>query len=319
MLRGVFLDKASIDPQGIDFSMLDDALSDWQYFDRTATTEIAHRIQNAELVVTNKVPLSREHLLQAKKLKCICVAATGFDHINVRTAQELGIVVCNVDNYSTPGVVQHTFGLMIGLLSQIANYHQLVLQGAWASAKTFCVGDFQTYELYGKTLGIIGYGRIGKSVEKVAQAFGMKVIVAEHKTALNVRPGRVAFQDMLAQADIISLHCPLSAQTRNLIGAHEIKQMKSSAFLINVSRGGLIDEEALYEALKNGQLRGAALDVLAQEPPSPDNPLLSPQCPNILLSPHIAWNTVESRQRLVNELAHNVAAFLEGQVRNRVR
>lgn len=318
-MRGVFLDKSSIEPQGVNFSILDKSLSKWNYFDNTSTqSQISARIEQAELVVTNKVPLSLASLNNAKQLKCICVAATGADHIDIEAAKSLGIFVCNIKDYSTQGVAQHTFGMMIALMSQIINYHKLVFEGAWACSEKFCLSDFQTHELYDKTLGIIGYGQIGQSVANIANAFGMKVLVSDRKgvSGTDLRPNRTTFEEVLRHSDIVSLHCPLSTETRDLISEQEFKQMKRSAILINIARGGVVDELALYSALKSKIIRGAALDVLAKEPPTCDNPLLSYSGNNLIITPHVAWNTVESRQRLVNELALNIQAFQQGQKRN---
>lgn len=318
-MRGVFLDRATIQAMGIDFTAFDNALEHWQHFETTTSeAQTLQRLHGAELVVTNKVPLTRSLLAQSPQLKCICIAATGTDHVDLKAAKELGIFVCNVVNYSTPAVAQHTFGLMISLMSQITGYHALVFEGEWARAQRFCLDNYSTNELFNKTLGIVGWGAIGQAVAELARAFGMKVMIGEHKNSVSLRPGRVPFAELIRSADILTLHCPLTEQTRNIIGALELKAMKPSAFLINTSRGGLIDEKALYEALMHGTIQGAALDVLAQEPPDPLHPLLSGQCPNLIITPHVAWNAVESRQRLIDELTYNILAFKEGQQRNKV-
>lgn len=314
----MFLDRGTIQASGIDFSSFDNALENWQHFEATASDQILQRLQGADLVVTNKVPLGRALLEQVPQLKCICIAATGADHIDIKAAQERGIFVCNVVNYSTPAVVQHTFGLMISLMSQITRYHALVQQGEWARSKRFCLDNYSTNELLNKTLGIIGVGAIGQAVADLARAFGMKVIMSERKNSVSLRPGRLAFSEVIRDADILTLHCPLNSQTRDMIGAAELSAMKPSAFLINASRGGLIDENALYEALARGIIKGAALDVLSQEPPNSTHPLLSGQCPNLIITPHVAWNAVESRQRLIDELTYNILAFKGGQQRNKV-
>lgn len=318
-MRGVFLDRATIQAIGVDFAAFDSALEHWQHFDATKSeAQTLLHLQDAELVVTNKVPLTRYLLTQNPQLKCICIAATGTDHVDLKAAHELGIFVCNVVNYSTPAVVQHTFGLMISLMSQIARYHALVFEGEWARAQRFCLDNYSTNELLNKTLGIIGCGAIGKAVAELAHAFGMKVMIGERKNSVSLRPGRVPFAELISSADILTLHCPLTEQSRDMIGMPELEAMKPSAFLINTSRGGLVDEKALYEALMHGTIQGAALDVLAQEPPSPLHPLLSSHCPNLIITPHVAWNTVESRQRLIDELTYNILAFKEGRQRNKV-
>lgn len=321
-MRGVFLDKATIEPSGIDFSALESALPDWQFYDQSSNLEeINNRIKAADIVVSNKAPLSVETLKKAlPSLKCICIAATGADHVDVAAAKRLGIHVCNVVNYSTPSVVQHTFGLMIALMSQIVNYYQLVSKGAWAAARRFCLTDYQTRELAGKKLGIIGYGNIGRQVHQVASAFGMEVLVSDrkHVSSERLRADRRPFDEVIAQADVISLHCPLRDETRDLISDAEFLRMKPNAILINVARGGIVNEGALYRALINDRIGGAGLDVLLQEPPSTSNLLLRYDGLRLIVTPHVAWNAVEARQRLVNELALNIKAFRQGILRNTV-
>lgn len=320
-MKAIFLDKNTIDPKGIDFTKLFQSVSAWESFDQTYPHEILPRIQQAELVITNKVPLTAFVLGQAKHLKCICVAATGCDHIDLIAARELGISVRNVRNYSTPSVAQHTIGLLVGLMSQTHHYHGRVMAGAWSRADKFCLSDYQTYDLCGKTLGIIGYGVTGRAVCAIANAFGMEVLISEHKGVPDtaIRPGRVPFEKVIRDSDVISLHCPLNMNTKHLIGHPEFDLMKPTSILINVARGGLVDETALREVLMAGRIRGAGLDVLSEEPPADDHLLLGePPCPNLIITPHVAWQTLESRQRLIDDIVANIVAYRKGSARNEV-
>lgn len=316
-MKGVFLDAATIDPCGIDFSPLKQVLPQWQFFDSTShQSDLRNRIKQAELVITNKVAISEEILNEAKQLKCICIAATGTDHVDIEAAKARHIVVCNVRNYSTSAAIQHTFGLIIALMTNLIAYHNKVQEGAWTEADHFCLRDFQAFELAGKTLGIIGYGAIGQGVAEVAKAFGMTVLLSERKGMLDSRPGRTLFNDLLKQSDVISLHCPLTNETKNLIDAESFRLIKPTALIVNTARGGVIDEMALFEALKNHRIAGAGLDVLSMEPPLKDSQILTYRGSNLIITPHVAWNTMEARQRLVNELSANITAYLRNEPRN---
>lgn len=309
-MRGAFLDTCTLGLDDLDFSGLASTLPQWDFHPYTEPSQIAERLQSVNIVITNKVPLSKETLHQAPSLKCICSAATGYDPIDILAAKEQGIVVCNVVNYSTASVVQHTIGLMISLASRLIDYHQKVGEGAWVRSKQFCLQDYPTLELTNKTLGVVGNGTIGKGVAAVAKALGMKVLVAaspRHPPSAEVLP----LDALLPQVDVLSLHCPLNTHTLQMISKNELAKMKKGAFLINTSRGGLIDEEALANALLSGHLGGAAIDVLSQEPPLITNPLLQ-SLPNLIITPHVAWSTREARQRLLDSLTQNVKAFLAG-------
>lgn len=307
-MKGVFLDCQTLDQQDLDFSALTSTLADWELFGLTQASEIHDRIRDAHVVVTNKVPLSRDALEIAANLKVILVAATGCDHIDLVAAKERGITVCNVAGYSTASVIQHTIGLLINMASSIVDYHQLVIEGAWSEAKQFCLQNYPTFELSGKTLGIIGYGSIGKGVADVARSLGMKVLIAAREN--DQRPDRVPLMRLLPEVDALSLHCPLTEETRDLIDANALSQMKRGAILINVARGGLVDEEALAQALLSSHLRGAAVDVLSKEPPPKNHPLLSRKIPGLIITPHVAWATRESRQRLLDKVVENMKAQL---------
>lgn len=315
-MKGVFLDFKTIDQQDLDFSVLTSTLSDWELFEGTAQEQIISRIKDAQIIITNKVPISAACLAQAHQLKCIMVAATGCDHIDLIKAREMGITICNVAGYSTASVIQQTIGFLISMASRLVEYHQLVQEGAWSRATQFCLQDYQTQELAGKTLGIVGFGAIGKGVADVAKALGMKILIA--KRAEDTREGRVSLMDLLPEVDALTLHCPLTAETRNLIDAVALSKMKRGALLVNVGRGGLVNEQALAEALLSGHLGGAAVDVLSTEPPPKTHPLLVQPIPRLIITPHVAWATREARQRLLDEIVLNIKAFVEHQPRNQI-
>lgn len=316
-MKGVMLDVKSIDSDDINFDSLKSIVPDWQFYDFTAATQVIDRIKGAEIIVTNKVNISQKHLAQSPSLKLICVAATGTNNVDVKAAQAAGIPVVNVTNYATPSVVQHVFCLILSLVTRFPQYQQAVLGNRWQQSPFFCLLDYPISELSGKTLGIIGYGVLGKAVAAVGEAFGMKVVVAAHKGAAPSNE-RLAFEQVLRESDVISIHCPLTEDTRNLIGHAELAIMKTSAIIINTARGGIIDEQALANALESGEIGGAGVDVLSEEPPVNGNVLLDRVIPNLIITPHIAWASVESRQRAVNEIALNIEAFLKGESRNRV-
>lgn len=313
-MRGVFLDSKTLDQQDLDFSILTSTLPHWDLYDLTKPAEVASRIHQADIVVTNKVVLTAEHLSDAKTLRCICLASTGCDQVDVGMAKSLGIRVCNVAGYSTSSVIQHTIGLLIHISSRIGEYDRLVKQGAWEKSPLFCLQNYKTMELEGKLLGIVGFGAIGQGVAKVAASLGMQVIVAQRQGVLH--PWQLPLSELLSLVDVLSLHCPLTENTRGLIGEKEIQAMKKGAILLNVSRGGLIDEQALAQALLNGHLAGAGLDVCSHEPPHQDFPLLAQDHPNLVMTPHVAWSTYDSRKRLLIAIANNVQSFLAATPKN---
>ncbi len=256
-------------------------------------------------------------LSQAKQLRLICVAATGTNNVDLKAAHELGITVTNVAGYATPSVVQHVFSMMLALTTRLTDYSQAVTDGAWQQSSQFCLLNLPIQELAGKNLGIIGYGELGHAVADVAKAFGMRILIAQ-RAGGDSQAGRVTLEKLLPQVDVLSLHCPLANNTKNLIGERELALMKKGAFLINTARGGIVDEAALASALRLGNIGGAGVDVLTQEPPVKSNPLLESDIPNLIVTPHIAWASRESRQRLVDELVANIKAYLQGEVRNLV-
>ncbi|HOB63314.1 MAG TPA: 2-hydroxyacid dehydrogenase [Candidatus Competibacteraceae bacterium] len=312
-MLGVFLDRNSLHDHDLDFSELDRLLPDLRYFQATAPHEVAERIAEAEVVISNKVVLDAAALQQAQRLQLICVAATGVNNVDLDAAAQRGITVCNCRGYGTPAVVQHVFALLLELMTQLSAYRQAVRAGRWQRSSQFCLLDFPIRELAGKTLGIIGYGELGQGVARVAEAFGMQVLIAQRPGAVEPEEGRVPLPMLLPQVDVLSLHCPLTPETRGLIGAWELALMRRDAILINTARGGLVDETLLAAALRQGALGGAGVDVLSLEPPVDGNPLLAPDIPNLIVTPHSAWGSRESRQRLLMQLAENIQAYLEGE------
>ena len=312
-MKAVFLDYQSLDKQDLDFSGLEAQFDDLTLYPATTAAEVAQRIQGADVIICNKVHINAEHMQLNPQLKLILISATGTNNVDLVHAQQQGIVVCNCQAYGTAAVAQHTLMLMLNLATSFRQYDRAVQQGDWQKADQFCLLDFPIIELAGKTLGIVGYGELGQAVAHLAKAFGMKIMIG----ALPNRPmvaERVAFSEMLAQVDFLSLHCPLTDETRDLLNHESLAQMKASAFVINCARGGVVNETALAEALKLGTIAGAATDVLTVEPPKQGNVLLDPSIPNLIITPHSAWGSVDARQRIVQQLVENVEAFKAGMV-----
>lgn len=317
MQRGVFLDVQSVDRGELDLSTLRQTLPDWVFHPRTRAVDTASRIASAAVVITNKVVIDGAMMAQATQLRLICVAATGTNNIDLEAARQRGIVVCNVAGYATPSVTEHVFALLLSLSRQLPDYSRAALDGRWQRSEQFCVLERPIRELAGRTLGIVGYGELGRSVAQLATAFGMQVRVAA-RPGTPSSPGRLPLDELLPQVDALSLHCPLTEQTRGLIGAPQLARMRRGAWLINTARGGIVDEPALIAALSSGQLGGAAVDVLTAEPPTAGHPLLDASIPNLIVTPHVAWASVEARQRLIDEMAANIRAWQHGSPRNRV-
>ena len=312
----VVLDGHVANPGDCSWSPLEEfgVCSVWERTESPA--KVLERAAGAEIVLTNKVLLPRDLLERLPALRLISVLATGYNVVDVAAAKELGIVVCNVPNYSTPSVTQHIFAVLLQLLHPIDIYARAVAEGAWCRSPDFSFFLESIRELDGMTLGIVGYGAIGSSVANVAQAFGMRVLATSRRPK---EAAGVHFTDLptlLAQSDVVSLHCPQTEQTTGLINQQTLAQMKKGAILINAARGGLLDEEAVAEALNSGQLGAAALDVLSSEPPSPDNPLLKAK--NCLITPHIAWAGMNARRRLLEVTLANIRGYLQGKPINLV-
>ncbi|MEZ7276790.1 D-2-hydroxyacid dehydrogenase [Pseudoalteromonas sp. 68 DY56-GL68] len=286
-------------------------------YDLTDPQDVVSRCQDADIIITNKVVIDQKAMSQLSNLKLICVAATGTNNIDLDAAKTHNIAVTNVAGYSTPSVVQHTFALITNLLGNTHRYIQDCQSGKWQQSPMFCRLDYSFNDMSGKTLAIIGYGSLGKAVADVGRAFGVNVIISERKGHAP-REGRVSFEEAIKTADIISVHCPLTDETRDQIAAKELNMMKSTAILINTARGGIINEADLVNALANNVIAGAGVDVLSKEPAEENNPLAIYQGDNLLLTPHIAWASQESIARLVAEIALNINAFSQGEARNRL-
>lgn len=316
-MRGCFLDLDSIHPDDLSLEALESCLETWQFYRTTDRTQLHDRITDAEVIVTNKVVLDRQALTAATQLKLVCVAATGTNNIDLEAAGEAGIAVCNARDYATASVTEAVFCMMLSLTRHLDRYRQRVADGDWTESPHFCLFDRSIGELGGKTLGIIGYGVLGKAVERMAKAFSMKTLIAQrlHGSPL---AGRTPLDTLLRESDVISLHCPLTDETKNLIGRSELQAMKRHAILINTARGGIVNETALAEALQSGWIGGAGLDVLAEEPPQARHALLTLRSPHLIVTPHIAWGSHAARQQLLDEIVANIRAFRSGEVRNRV-
>ncbi len=314
-MRGVFLDDRTITAGDLDLAALRSTLPDWHFAGITPANRIGDYIREADIVIANKAVLDRASLMSTQRLRLVCVAATGTNNIDLRAAAERGITVCNVRGYATSSVVEHVFMAILALCHRLHEHYDAVQRGDWNRSPAFSLLDYPFLELTGKTLGIVGYGELGRGVAKVANAFGMNTLLAQRPGG-PAQPERYPLERLLADSDVISLHCPLTDATRNLIGAAELRKMRRSALLINTARGGIVDEQALAMALRNGDIAGAAVDVLSEEPPRSDNPLLKPGIPNLIVTPHTAWAGIRSRETLVSELAANIRAFLDGTPRN---
>lgn len=309
MQRAVFLDQETM---GSDISLdaLSSLFSHWQTYLHTTPEQIVQRCCDAQVIVVNKVVLSKTILTKLPKLKLIAVAATGTNNIDDEAAKSLGITVVNTQGYAAPSVAQHCFNLILQLAGRSAQYQQFISDGGWQRSRYFCNLDHSMMELNGKTFGVVGYGSLGQATAAIARAFGMTVLVSERPNAQSVRDDRVSFSQLLSDSDIISLHCPLTDDTSDMINEASLNQMKPTALLINTARGGLVDESALVKALTNNRIGGAALDVISQEPPVNGSVLLDYAGNNLIITPHIAWATVEARQRLVSILANNIKKTL---------
>ncbi len=306
--RIVFLDRASLvaDMHAPSFA------HDWIDHEQSRPEDVVSRIQGADIVITNKVKLPGEFLAQAPRVKMIAVAATGTDIVDLAYCREHGIVVSNIRGYAVHTLPEHVFMMMLALRRNLLGWREDVRAGLWQQADQFCLFTRPVNDLYGSTLGLVGYGTLGNGVRKLAEAFGMHVLVSEHKGAATTREGYTPFDTVMREADVISLHTPLTPKTRHMIGTREFGLVKPTAILINTARGNLVDEAALIEALKSGRIGGAGFDVLAVEPPREGNPLLDLDLPNFILTPHVAWSSREAMQILADQLVDNIEAFVAG-------
>lgn len=284
----------------------------------TEAHETLARIRGADIVITNKVVISAQAFAENPQLKLVAVTATGVNNVDVEAAKQNGTAVCNIRAYGNESVAEHAFMMMITLMRNLPAYQRDVAAGLWENSPFFCHLGAPMRDLNGKTLAIFGRGNIGKTLATYAQAFKINVVFAEHKHAQSVRDGYVSFDEAIRSADVVSLNCPLTPQTANMIGEAELQQMKPGAILINCGRGGLVDEAALVAALKYGQIGGAGFDVLTQEPPRDGNPLLKARLPNLIVTPHIAWASQEAANRLFDILLDNINRFVAGNPQNLV-
>ncbi|ETN93412.1 Glycerate dehydrogenase [Gammaproteobacteria bacterium MOLA455] len=311
-MKAVLLDCNSFGPDDLDLSALMALPVNWTIYPETSDREVCERIVDADIILTNKVPINALSLSQAPRLKIISVMATGTNVVDLRAAVQHQVVVCNAVKYGTGSVVQHVWALILALTTRLADYQRAAVDGTWQDSSLFCLLNFPVEELQGKVLGIVGAGELGRGMAKVAEAFGLEVIYAALPGRQYTDQQRVDFKALLSRADIVSLHCPLTDETTNLIDEVELALMKPSAVLINTARGGMVNEVALRRALLNGTIAGAGIDVLTNEPPRQGNPLLDETIPNLIVTPHGAWAARQSRQRLVDQTVENVRAFLQG-------
>lgn len=309
-MRGVILDANSLGP-GTDLTPITSLPGGWSVYGSTRPDETAGRIRDATLVLSNKIQLGPDNL-PGSKVRYISVMATGTDNIDFACTRANNIQVSNAVAYATPSVVQHTIALMLSLATSLPRYIHSARQGRWHQSDVFCLLDYPIVELAGKTLGIVGFGELGRSVAKAAKGLGLKVIVSARRGQA-ASGNRVAFETLLTTADVISLHCPLTAETAKMVNAQALAAMKTSAFLINTARGGLVDSLALIDALRQRSIAGAAIDVLEVEPPGADELLLEAALPNLIVTPHNAWGAIESRRRLIAQMKENVEGFLTGE------
>ena len=312
--RVVFLDRASLQAH----LRVPAFAHRWQDYPGSAVSHVPERLRDATVAITNKVPLRGDILRQLPKLKLIAVAATGYDVVDVDYCKANGVAVSNIRNYAVHTVPEHAFSLILALRRNLLAYREDVANGRWQQAEQFCFFDHPIRDLNGATLGIVGEGVLGQGTASIARAFGMKVLFADHPPPKMPDVEFTPLDEVLSTSDVISLHAPLTAATRNLIGIEELRKMKRTAILINTSRGGLVDEHALVEALTDGLIGGAGFDVLTTEPPKAGNPLLDLRRPNFILTPHVAWASEGAMQILADQLIDNIEAFVNGKPRHLV-
>lgn len=311
-MKAVFLDRGSF-PEDV-FIPVPEGVKETQFFHNSNNTNTLERIQSADIVMTNKAVLTRSFLEQASNLKLVQVMATGMNNVDLDACKELGIAVQNVAGYSTVSVPEHTFAMILELRRNLTRYREAIKQGRWSQSEFFCFMDYPITDLANSTLCIIGKGALGKQVEAIATAFGMQVIFAEHKYADTIRDGYIAFDEAMEAADIISLHCPLTEQSHHMIDEDAFKLMKPNALLINNGRGGLVDEHALVNALKQGNIAGAGFDVATTEPMPQDHILQTiANLPNFILTPHVAWASESAISRLLQIACDNMDTFIKQQ------
>ncbi len=307
-MKTVFLDTEGLND--LSFEALREECSSFRQYSQTPPEKVIERIKDAELVILNKVKISRNHLQHCPSLKLICLVATGTDVVDLQAAKQHNITVCNCQAYGTDSVAQHVFASLLALFTNLLSYERSVRKGRWQKASQFCYLDYPITELKGKTMGIIGYGNNGRRVAELARAFGMRVEIGRRPGSSD--PARPTLRELAPALDVLTLHCPLTPETRNLVNDDILALMKPTAFLINTARGGIVDEKALLAALKNGKLAGAATDVLTIEPPVHSNPLIDAQLPNLIITPHVAWASREAREEIIHQTLENIKNFKNG-------
>ncbi|MCP9493978.1 MAG: D-2-hydroxyacid dehydrogenase [Pyrinomonadaceae bacterium MAG19_C2-C3] len=313
----VFLDQATVQSELPAFSFP----HNFHGYDETSAAEVVRRLKDATIAITNKVVLGAKEFAQLPALKFVALAATGYNNIDTRAAREHGVKVANVPDYASDSVPEQVMMMALALRRNLLSYRQSVRDGAWERSPHFCVLDYPILDVKGSTFGIIGFGALGQATARLAQGFGANVLVAERRGAKSVRAGRTSFERVLSESDTLSLHCPLTAETRGLIGAAELNTMKPTAVLINCARGGIVDEAALVEALQAKRIMGAGVDVLSREPPRRENranPLLEVELPNLIVTPHNAWASESATQKLAQGIVANIEAFVAGKPQNLV-
>ena len=316
-MHAVFLDKQTFSPN-ISLASLEQQLTSLRCYQTTQASEVLERCIDADIIITNKVVLDATLLSALPKLKLICITATGYNNVDITTAKKLGIAVTNVSGYAGTSVAQYVFAQLLEYYQKTTHHNANTEQGLWSSCETFCYHGDSITELAGKTLAIVGYGSLGQAVATIARAFSMNVLISERPNAKQIRAERVSFDQAIKTADIVSLHCPQTVDTEKLINEKVLNNMKSSAVLINTARGALVDEIALLSALKTKQISYAILDVLSQEPPPKNHPLLSTELTNLKITAHIAWASSEAQQRLIELVAINITDFIAGEKTNRL-
>ena len=313
----VFLDRDSVDRNDLDFAALDSALPELTSYGSTSPDQTLSRIKGAEVVISNKVVIDADMLARCPTIKLIVIAATGTNNVDLKAAAREQVTVCNVRDYATSSVAQHVFALILSLARNLGRYSRAVGDGRWNESPFFCLLDYPILDLRDKTLGIIGYGVLGRAVAEIGEAFGMNILVAARPGEAS-HDGRTAIEELLERSDMISLHCPLVPETRHLIDAAALARMRPDAVLINTARGGIVDEQALLEALERNQIAGAGIDVLEVEPPDGSSPLLGKRLDNLIVTPHNAWASRRCRQQLVDQMVAVIDSWRDGRPVNRV-
>ena len=315
--QGVFLDLVTVDNGDLNLDALDRSLPGWSFHSRTAPEQLHERLDGADVVVTNKVMLDADALAAAEQLKLVVVCATGINVVDLDAARDRGVTVCNIRDYCSASVAQHVLTLMLNLVTGQPFYGQRVRDGSWAEHAAFSLHDRPIRELSDLSLGIIGYGALGKAVGEKARALGMNLLIGDQR-GRPPRPDRLSFRHLVESADVLSLHCPLTPGTRNMIDREVLQAMKPNALLINTARGGIVNEQDLADALRAGEIAGAGIDVFTEEPPPADHPLLADDIPNLLLTPHNAWGSVTARQEAIDQVTAVIQSFERGIPLNRV-